>query len=485
MHEDPNRIREQFAAGLWPKFLEAIALDGIRGWTGQAINFRFPIVAIVGENGTGKSTVLKAAACGYENERESNRGHDQTFFPSDFFLSTHWDRVENVTFTYSIRQGSMPSTHKIRKLTRRWRLGNRPRRNVFYFDISRTLPLDASVGYARIARIAASEVSSNAIETNFLERLAYILGRNYTQARFVTSDADKKREVGLLTREFGEMSQYHQGAGEDSTLDLFRSLQNLPDTSLLIIDEVEASLHPRAQRRLVQFLLWLSRTKRVQTIISTHSPYVLEELPTEARILLLRDSTGVSCIYGASPEFALSKLDEMLHPELSLFVEDRESVILLRELIGSETDGHEMISRLSIIPVGASNAVAMLGQLGGDNRLPFRSLAIVDGDTEAPVHCFTVPGRAAPERVVFEGLKAKQWQHLPERFGIGAGDLIGYLEDAMLDPDHHQWPKRVGDRLLRSKASVWETLCIEWVKSCATPSEKEQLINGIRNALPQ
>ena len=74
MREDPNRIREQFAAGLWPKFLEAIALDGIRGWTGQAINFRFPIVAIVGENGTGKSTVLKAAACGYENERESNRG---------------------------------------------------------------------------------------------------------------------------------------------------------------------------------------------------------------------------------------------------------------------------------------------------------------------------------------------------------------------------------------------------------------------------
>ena len=87
-----------------------------------------------------------------------------------------------------------------------------------------------------------------------------------------------------------------------------------------------------------------------------------------------------------------------------------------------------------------------------------------------------MPGRAAPERVVFEELKAKQWQHLPERFGIGAGDLIGYLEDAMLDPDHHQWPKRVGDRLLRSKASVWETLCIEWVKSCATPSEKEHLI---------
>ena len=51
----------------------------------------------------------------------------------------------------------------------------------------------------------------------FLERLRYVLGRDYSQARFAKSDADKKRVVGLLKREFGEVSQYHQGAGEGST----------------------------------------------------------------------------------------------------------------------------------------------------------------------------------------------------------------------------------------------------------------------------
>jgi predicted ATP-dependent endonuclease of OLD family len=90
--------------------------------------------------------------------------------------------------------------------------------------------------------------------------------------------------VGLLQREWGEVSQFHQGAGEDATLDLFRTLQNVPQNALLVIDEVEASLHPRAQRRLIRFLLWLSRIKRVQIILSTHSPYVLEELPQEARV---------------------------------------------------------------------------------------------------------------------------------------------------------------------------------------------------------
>ena len=35
----------------WPQFLEAVHLDGVRGWNKQWIEFRFPVVAIAGENG--------------------------------------------------------------------------------------------------------------------------------------------------------------------------------------------------------------------------------------------------------------------------------------------------------------------------------------------------------------------------------------------------------------------------------------------------
>ncbi|PCC84080.1 AAA family ATPase, partial [Pseudomonas aeruginosa] len=41
----------------WPKRLEWIELTGIRGWSGQRVDFGFPVVALVGENGSGKSTV--------------------------------------------------------------------------------------------------------------------------------------------------------------------------------------------------------------------------------------------------------------------------------------------------------------------------------------------------------------------------------------------------------------------------------------------
>lgn len=49
----------------WPQFLEAVYLDGIRGWKSQWVEFRFPVVAIAGENGSGKSTILKAVAAAY------------------------------------------------------------------------------------------------------------------------------------------------------------------------------------------------------------------------------------------------------------------------------------------------------------------------------------------------------------------------------------------------------------------------------------
>src|SRR5690606_16484043 len=192
--------------------------------------------------------------------------------------------------------------------TKRWRVPeNGPSRDVFLLDIARTLPLDASVGYAKIARSAASEVESTDINDEYRGRLSHVLGRDYKKARFATSNVDEKRLVGLLEREWGELSQFHQGAGEDATLDLFRTLQGLPDNSLLLIDEVEASLHPRAQRRLVRFLMWLARQRRIQVIMSTHSPFVLQELPQEARILLLPGPQGLSVVYGVSAEFAMSR----------------------------------------------------------------------------------------------------------------------------------------------------------------------------------
>lgn len=474
-----NMIRAQHLAGQWPQLLETITLNGLRGWNGQTVSFPFPVTAIVGENGTGKSTIIKCAACGYENADRSKR-----FFPSSFFVETHWDTIAGVTIDYRVKIGNNVRTYRTTKPSKRWRVPeDMPERNVFLLDVSRTLPLDASVGYAKIARQAAAEVSTTQINADLRGRLSHILGRDYRNARFAVSDVDARREVGLLEREWGELSQFHQGAGEDATLDFFRIIQGVPDYSLLLIDEVEASLHPRAQRRLVRFLLWLARHRRVQVILSTHSPYVLEELPPEARVLLLPGPAGTSVVYGVSSELAMTRIDEAVHPELYVFVEDREAVILLREILASDGTAAELLSRIAAIAVGPVNVVQLLGTLADQHRLPYRSIAVVDGGESVSAGCISLPGGAAPERCVYEGLRATKWRNMPERFGIGAGVLLQALEDAMLEPDHHRWNELVGNVTRKSAISVWEILANEWARQVLAPADRTAIGDAIHAAL--
>lgn len=470
------KIKSQFQDGQWPKFLERVEIDGLRGWGGESIHFRFPVVAIAGENGAGKSTVLKVAATAYDPQ--------DAYYPSAFFLNTHWDKMEKIRLGYQIKQGSQTLNFDITKLSKKWSFPNkRHKREVFWFDVARTLPLDATAGYAKVARLAAGEASTEDISDEFREKLSFILGRPYSKARFASPDINEKRPVGLLMRDFGEVSQFHQGAGEDTTLDLIRALQNIPKNSLIIIDEVEASLHPRAQRRLIRVLLELARCLKLQIILSTHSPYVLEELPPEARILLIPTKTGPNVIYGASPEFSLTKLDEIIHPEAFVYVEDNLAEVMVREIIANHPDGSDVLAKIKISPVGAANVVKIMGKLILDNKLAQRGLAVLDGDQDAADGCVILPGADSPERVVFLGLEKKQWGNLHERFGCGAGDLHTYLNDVILNPDFHKWPSLVGDRIIKASSIVWDTMVTEWCRICLSPEDRDIFVSSVKDQL--
>ena len=71
--------------GNWQQFIKSIKIVNIHGWQGQEISFNYPVVAIVGENGIGKSTFLKAAVCAYHNKGKKD------FYPSKMFMRTQWD----------------------------------------------------------------------------------------------------------------------------------------------------------------------------------------------------------------------------------------------------------------------------------------------------------------------------------------------------------------------------------------------------------
>jgi len=474
-----SRIREQHLSNQWPQFLESIEIRGLHGFSGEAITFGFPVTAIVGENGSGKSTILKAIACCYDKSQ-----NQKEYYPSKLFINTHWDQIRDVRIAFRIRRCNETENSAITKPSERWNYPDKKFiRPVYIFDIGRTLPMDSMAGYAKVAKLATNEISTESLVSDYLGHLKHILSRNYETARFVVPDVDVQKKVGLLRHGGFEISQFHQGAGEDTTQDLMMALQNMPNNSLILIDEVEASLHPRAQRRLVRFLLWFSRQKRAQIVMTTHSSAIFEELPREARILLLAETTGKSIIYGASSEFALTKLDDETTPSVTLFVEDYEAKILLREIIRNHEDGHNILPLVSIQPVGPADVVQMLGRIGADNKLPYKSIAFIDGDYDETVGCYKLPGNEAPERVVFGCFHQNRWRKLDERFGIGAGSLFNYLNDSITDPDHHNWTKIVGDRIKIGSDEIWELMTNEWCKLFLQDEDKNRIVRLIQEKL--
>ena len=109
--------------------------------------------------------------------------------------------------------------------------------------------------------------------------------------------------------------------------------RDLDGDGLILIDETESPLHPRAQRRLVRDLARACRLVECQIILTTHSPYVLEELPLAARSYILESAGSKEIVSGVSPQFAMTKMDDELHPECELYVEDPRAKTWLREIL--------------------------------------------------------------------------------------------------------------------------------------------------------
>jgi predicted ATPase len=476
-------LQAKWAGGnSWPQRLESLEIEGLRGWTGQRIDFKFPIVAISGENGSGKSTILQSAASVYSIHAPAlGEAPHASWFASDFFPDTPWDAVTNATIRFWVRQGTQTIPGSVRKPTDRWR-GNpsRPVRNVEYIDLARIQPVSARTGYSRLAKAAVKETSSKPFEKTTLERLSEIMGRTYSAGKMAVTDADDGRAVPVVSINDNNISGFHLGAGEFTMTELLLQL-NLPKYSLLIIDEIETSLHPRAQRRLIRDLAEICRVNELQVILTTHSPYILAELPAEARGYILTSGGTREVVFGVSPDFAMSQMDEEIHPECDLYVEDDQAKLLLQEILFHF--GRDLLNRVQIIPYGAANIGQSLGIMVNAKRFPRPSVVFLDGDQPEREGCVILPGGDAPERAVFESLKAKQWFLLDAVTTREFASLSEALNKAMTASDHHEWITLAAGRVVLDPNILWQAMCAEWTANCLKAEDGEKIITAIREAL--
>ena len=137
----------------------------------------------------------------------------------------------------------------------------------------------------KVIKIAGKEQNEapEPLTNKELMHISKILGRDYKQGSYINHKFFSGwAETVVLATEHYSYSEAFAGSGETAVAVLVHKMEKASDGSLIILDEPEVSLHPEAQRRLKDYLIEKVKVNKHQIVISTHSPFIIENLPNEA-----------------------------------------------------------------------------------------------------------------------------------------------------------------------------------------------------------
>lgn len=185
--------------------------------------------------------------------------------------------------------------------------------------------------------------------------------------------------------------------------------------SVLLIDEMDATLHPAFQIKLLNLFREMSEAYKMQVVFTTHSMSLLEEmLAKKDNVLYLIDNV-TSVFQMEDPDIykikmhlqSLTQEDIYEDKVIPLFTEDDEARCLLELLFDYYQKTYSEFRNVSglfhkvLTNISAENLTGIFT----DSKLlhtTMRSICVLDGDHKSDITNFIValPGKAAPEAVL-------------------------------------------------------------------------------------
>jgi predicted ATPase len=129
-------------------------------------------------------------------------------------------------------------------------------------------------------------------------------------------------------------SDAYAGSGESSIILLIYKLTNAPNKSLVLLDEPETSIHPEAQKKLIEELIKITISKSLQVIICTHSEHIISNFDHRSIRTFYKNPDKSYSIRPCSPELALNEIG--IDDKFNIYIEDRLSEEITRSFYGDK-----------------------------------------------------------------------------------------------------------------------------------------------------
>jgi ABC-type multidrug transport system ATPase subunit len=438
-------------------------------------------------NGAGKTSLL---AClrriGYPNAFPVH-------FPSSI-ESTNLDNYSKARIVYRIDDDEVEYAYR----GERW--APRPRRNSSLLD---------QFGYPSVVYVGATADRITPRPEDFSSKriknapATLIAAANHI---FETKKFDDLRIVNLkkgggnrafVLRVAQNPAQYHSekqfSLGELCVLKLITQLEDCPHQSLVLIDELEIALHPRAQVQLYKFLRTMAEKKQLTVIFSTHSVTLLKSVPHSEIIFLERDKKGqVVPIVACFPTYAVGNitLGEERAPDVVFYVEDEVARAIVEPLVKltvqRKYQNDSLFPVVKTVPIGGFEAVVnFLNQHAAVLPSGTKAHALLDNDVKSEVVAAWQKnnnfGRLKKLEDVKDQVDYLPWtpevgivEYLCDREQDAEADLRRHFSDNQISLDANifdEFLKVAGKDRRQIAKQIFRGLCSEISKLTAKPYE--------------
>jgi len=374
MRPSPNEIRievDKVRDNKFNQYVKSVTLKNVRGFSNEKVEFRCPVTALIGTNGGGKSTILGAVALAYKSIKPGQ------FFPKAFVgdeSMSEWEIDLELTDKPIVKDKNISRTAKFKQS--RWRRDNFPQRQVIYVEIQRTVPAGEVSRFKQFIAGNKSEFVERKLNTNTIKYAGAVLDKDLSHYRVVCKKQDSASKMYIGSAVNGsDYSQFHFGAGEASIIETIDRIENADDNSLVLIEELENGLHPVAVRALVNYLLNVSKRKKLQIVFTTHSQEAVNELPPEA----VWASINKRVWNGKLNIESLRAITGVINQTRVVYVEDTFAKEWVENAIGWYAS--ELASTIKVYSAGGYPSLLKVNEYHNSNEtVTVKSVALVDGD---------------------------------------------------------------------------------------------------------
>lgn len=439
--------------------LQSVSFDGVRSLHDDTLTLSPAVTVITGGNGVGKTTLLQCIA---------------QLLAGGEVLEDGGQRLSGALLTGEILdQGVM------KRLT--W-LHGAPDEAGSTDLSSEYLWLDPAREALRTQLQVAEDanfddllegVTPRELGADALATLSYVVGKDYSSCAVFEIDGYKYngQPFPYFSVEAGGVRYASEDMGQGE-LALFLSLwalDYLPKNSILLLEEPETHISARSQKALLDVLMRAADLKGISTVMTTHSPVVLANVPFPC-VRLLASEGDASRLHCRPLQYQVSRLAGGGAAFKNIMLVEDETARIFSQcvleildldlrsqfvsvVVGSESDITKLLESLPFIP----RWVTLIGVYDGDQR---QSKTLGRGNWR---HIF-LPGDTAPEPLLTGRLRGGQdTSDVANLLGV-AEAVMRTAVDECRGFDPHDWVIRVAESVQVSRDRFLEVLCRVWVR---------------------